>query len=274
MIPMAPTSEAEKTGMFVLAKVLDVLATPLSMLFVTLLVLALLGFSRWHRALPGALAALVAVLALIAMIPWPDLVLRPLENRFPQTEPPAHVDGIVVLGGAIDPVISQERGHPAVNAAVERINALIVLGRRYPDAKLVFTGGSGRIDRQEAKEAPQVRRYLGDLGFDADRVIYEEQSRNTWENAVLTQALVQPKPGETWILVTSALHMPRAMGVFAAIDWPVSAYPVDYLTGSSDFSFRFNLPGAFSAIGASLHEGVGLVYYRARGWTNRLFPSP
>lgn len=260
--------------MFVLSKVLDVLVTPLNTLFVILFFLTLLGFSRWRRVLPDAMAVLVAVLTLISIIPWPDLVLRPLENRFPETELPSHVNGIVVLGGAIDPVISQERGHPAVNAAAERINALMILGRRYPDARLVFTGGSGSVARQELKEAPYVQRYLHDLGFDADRVIYEAQSRNTRENAVFTKALVHPKPGETWILVTSALHMPRAMGVFTAIGWPVVAYPVDYLTGKADFSFKLNLPGAFSTLSAALHEGLGLLYYRARGWTNRLFPSP
>ncbi|MGE4281427.1 MAG: YdcF family protein, partial [Magnetospirillum sp.] len=141
-------------------------------------------------------------------------------------------------------------------------------------AKLIFSGGSGSLTTQELKEAPVARRFMDELGFDTRRVVFEDQSRNTRENAVLSKQLMDPQPGETWVLVTSALHMPRSMGAFRAAGWSVMPYPVDYLTSGQESGLAFNLGGALSRLDVGLHEWLGLAYYRWRGWSDSLFPGP
>ena len=94
------------------------------------------------------------------------------------------------------------------------MTTFVILAKRYPGAKLVFTGGSGAIEQGVSNEAEYARILLEQLGLPPDRVVFETTSRTTWENAVNTYALVKPQPSESWILLTSASHMPRAVGVF------------------------------------------------------------
>jgi uncharacterized SAM-binding protein YcdF (DUF218 family) len=171
-------------------------------------------------------------------------------------------------------VVSAERGQPSLNSAAERLTALVELGRRYPDARLVFSGGSGSVLRQDAKEAPVAKALLESLGFDAARVVFEAQSRNTWENAIYSRDLVHPRAGEVWLLVTSAMHMPRSVGAFRAAGWQVTAYPVDYQTTVTSAGLSFSVAGGVSELSAGLHEWLGLVYYRLRGWSDSWYPAP
>lgn len=262
--------------MFVVSKVLGALGQPANLVMVVLALGVALLFTRGWRRGRAILAALAAVLVAVAVLPWGSWVVAPLEDRFPvPASLPERVDGIVVLGGAADPVVSAARGQPSLNGAVERVTAMVDLARRYPEAKLVFSGGSGSVTAQDLKEAPVVRDFLAGIGFPSERVIFEAQSRNTRENAILSKDLARPAGGETWLLVTSALHMPRAVGAFRAAQWPVLPFPVDYSTaGGSGGGLGFSLGGGLSALGAALHEWQGLAYYRLRGWSDRLYPGP
>ena len=99
------------------------------------------------------------------------------------------------------------------------------LARLYPQAKLVFSGGSAALIFHKEKEADAAHKLWRELGVPESQMVFENQSRNTFENAVFTQALVHPKKGERWLLVTSALHMPRAMGVFRALGMNPRLFP-------------------------------------------------
>lgn len=260
--------------MFTISKLLGVLTAPVNMLLLLLLVITGLGFTRWCSAQRGFLVVLVAVLLVSAAVPWGMVLLSPLEDRFPSPSLPAQVDGVIVLGGVLDPVLSIDRRQVAANGAVERLTALVTLARRYPGARLVFSGGTGSVLWPELSEAPVARQFLAELGLEADRVAFETRSRNTYENALFTKAQVKPRAGETWLLVTSAMHMPRAVGCFAAVSWPVLAFPVDYQTTREHIAPAFNLATAFSTLENGLHEWAGLLYYRLRGWIPVLFPGP
>ncbi len=105
---------------------------------------------------------------------------------------------------------------------------------------------------------------------------FEDKSRNTWENAIFTRDLVNPKPGDTWLLVTSAWHMPRAMGIFRKAGFKVTAYPVDYLTygNSRDLHPPRLALDEMERLENALHEWIGLVAYRLTDKTDALFPAP
>jgi len=260
--------------MFVLSKLFGMLTSPLNLFVLCLVGLSVLSFTPWKRLQRRLLAVLTLGVLVVATVPWASLIIRPLEDRFPVPTLDDQVTGIVVLGGALDPVVSATRDQVAANGAVERVTTLVDLGRRHPQAKLIFSGGSGSLSTQDFKEAPVARRFLDELGFDTHRVVFEDQSRNTWENAVFSKQLMAPQPGETWVLVTSALHMPRSMGAFRAAGWSVIPYPVDYTTSGRESGLAFDPGSAFSRLDVGLHEWLGLAYYRWRGWSDSLFPGP
>jgi uncharacterized SAM-binding protein YcdF (DUF218 family) len=186
---------------------------------------------------------------------------------------PARVDGIIVLGGAIEPGLSADRKAISLNGNAERLVAFAALARRYPEAKLVFTGGSGNLMQPNQREGDWLGPFLDAAGIARERVIVERDSRNTDDNARMSKALVKPRDGEVWVLVTSARHMPRAVGIFRKQNWPVIAYPVDYLTTREvGWSFGFNLAGGLAALDAAAYEWLGLAYYRLSGRIGEWFP--
>lgn len=255
--------------MFELSKLLGPLLDPRTLLFTVLLVGTVLLWTplrRWGRQLV-TLSVLVALA--FVFLPIGSTLLHRIEHRFYRTPLPERVDGIIALGGDFNVMLAAEYG--PTSAASPRLMALADLSRRYPDARLVFTGGAGP-DSLGVVEADVARQILSVMGIDSDRVLYEGKSRNTRENATLTHALAGPKTGEAWLLVTSAYHMPRAAGAFRAAGWTVIAHPVDFraVSGGRLFSMDGGLPDAALAV----REIVGLIYYRMRGWTDTVFPAP
>jgi len=211
-----------------------------------------------------------------SVLPFGQWLILPLENRFPQPKPlPKRVDGIVVLGGAVNQFISRARGQPAVGGSVERLVAFAELSRKFPEAVLVYSGGSGNLFRQDIKEAEAAAVFFKQLGLDIARVRFEDRARNTAESAVNAYALAQPKPGAVWLLITSARHMPRAYGLYRAAGWRVLPYPVDYGTdGRFRLSLRFNFAGGLGGLGGGLKEWIGLTYSYVTGRTERWLPGP
>ena len=209
------------------------------------------------------------------VLPVQQWALVPLEDRFPRPLPPAHVDAIIVLGGALETFISEERGLPSLNAAAERMTEFVALARRYPEARLVFSGGSGAVLPGAESESEIARDLFDQLGISPNRIVFEGRSRNTHENVVFSQELARPKPGEVWLLVTSAIQMPRAVGVFRQVGWPVIPWPVGYKSVHSVLvSVSAPLGERLSVLDDALHEWVGLATYRAAGWSAELFPGP
>jgi uncharacterized SAM-binding protein YcdF (DUF218 family) len=250
-------------------------STLLTLLCVGGTILRLAG--RYTRRLGTALLATGLVgLAIVLLLPVDVWLLRPLEDRFPEPAAPAHVDGVVVLGGAISVAVSEDRGRPTLNHNADRVVAFAILARTYPTARLVFAGGPPELAPGEPDEADDTRTLLGRLGVAPDRVLYDDQSRTTWENAVNALALAHPKPGEVWILVTSADHMPRAMGTFRAAGWPpMLAWPVAYRTARDmEPSPLEPVSARLTEIDMAAHEWVGLLAYYLEGKTTRLLPGP
>jgi uncharacterized SAM-binding protein YcdF (DUF218 family) len=218
-----------------------------------------------------------ALLALMTFLPLGALLLRPLEDRFPrQSEIRTPPKGIIVLGGAVDERIARARGQIAINDAAERLTEAAVLARLYPDAMLVFSGGSGSLVDDSIKEAETAHQLWSQLGVPENRLVFEDASRNTYENAVFTQKRVHPRDDEDWLLITSAFHMPRSMGIFRALGMNPTAYPVDYRTFGNFEDFRPPADGSLAIrnVEIGLREWFGLVAYWLDGKTRDLFPAP
>jgi uncharacterized SAM-binding protein YcdF (DUF218 family) len=262
---------------FPLSKILGFFASPSNLVIsIGLLGLLLLPtrFARAGRAL--AFASLI-VLAIFGLSPVGNALMIPLEDRFPRWDAARGApDGIIVLGGAISPDVSAARDEVALNEAAERLTVAAELARRYPAVRIVFSGGSGALIYDEGAEAPFALRLLEDLGIPRARILLEDRSRNTVENAIFSKALIQPKPGERWLLVTSAHHLPRAIGVFRKMGFPVEPYPVDWRTrGAADALRPFaTLGDGLRRSDTAVREWVGLAVYWLTGRSSALFPGP
>jgi uncharacterized SAM-binding protein YcdF (DUF218 family) len=243
------------------------------MLYLLVLIALLLWFNKLQSA--RKLATMLALVAVVvATLPLPYWLYAPLENRFAANPAlPDSVDGIILLGGTIQPAISEHWQQVALGATAEREVAFASLARQYPDARLLMTGGSGDLRNQELREADVSPRLLRDLQLDTARVVFERDSRNTYENAVNGKPLMQPKPGETWLLITSAFHMPRSVGVFCGQGWPVIPWPVDYKTSPEDRQLAFNLSSKLIDLDQVLHEWLGLAVYYVTGKIPALLPA-
>jgi uncharacterized SAM-binding protein YcdF (DUF218 family) len=258
---------------YIFSKIFWFIAEPITLGVLAGILGAILGFTRFAQAGRVLTAGAIFALAAFLLTPLGALLLRPLEDRFPQ--PPAQMlapTGIIVLGGASDAEKSEARGQVYLNSDAARMTAAIELVRRYPAARLVFSGGSA--DRWA--EAISAKRLWLSLGVPAERMIFEDKSRNTWENAVFTRDLVKPKKGETWLLVTSAWHMPRSAGIFRRIGFDVIPYPVAYRTFGDERDLRLarTMIERVIMLDDSVHEWIGLLVYWLAGKTDAPFPAP
>ncbi len=261
---------------FVLSKVFWFLFAPANLLLLLLCLAAVLSWTRWRRVGRWVISFAALLGLAFATLPAGQQMMLVLENRFPVvTELPPRVDGIIAIGGVVNQFVTRSRGQVALGGSVERLTEFAFLARRFPEAKLVFTGGSGDLFRQDLKEADVLKPFLDFLGLDTDRVILESQSRNTHENAVLTRKLVNPGADETWIVITSAFHMPRTVGSFRKAGWTVIPYPVDFkFAGDERFALSFNLGAGMASLNGGLHEWLGLVFYWLSGKSDAIFPGP
>jgi uncharacterized SAM-binding protein YcdF (DUF218 family) len=227
-------------------------------------------FGRWPLALG------LGWYGMVFLLPVSTALVLPLESRFARPATlPGPVTGILVLGGAVEQRLTAAHGIPALNGAAERMTEAVALARRHPEARLVFTGGSAAIIPGGPTEADTARRLFTDLGLPSSRLTFEDESRNTWENAALTHRLVNPRAEETWLLVTSASHMPRAVGSFRAAGWRVVPWPVNHTTGADPVLwYNWPFPTRLNQSEGALREWIGLAVYRLTGRTDAFFPAP
>jgi uncharacterized SAM-binding protein YcdF (DUF218 family) len=256
---------------YLISKVFEPLERPDDLLLLLLFVGMFLSWFGKTRKVGIAVTTLtVLTLGAIAVFAVPAWLSRPLENRFPRPHTwPSHVDGLIVLGGAVDPNTTAKRGLPTLNGDAERMTEFVRLAKLYPSARLVFSGGSAFLGAQYT-EASVARLFFLQQGIDLKRVTFEDRSRNTFENVYFTKAVVKPRPGQTWMLIQSAIAVPRSVGLFSKAGWSVLAVPVAYKTTAEDHNLQDNL----GLLDRAVHEWEGLIAYRLTRKTDVLFPSP
>jgi uncharacterized SAM-binding protein YcdF (DUF218 family) len=237
------------------------------------------GWARWGRRF----VTIGAILLLIAgLSPLGNALILPLEDRFPRSDldAPPPPTGFIILGGAEDRLVGTARNVPALNEAAERLVEAAILARRFPEAKIAFSGGDAGVLYKTGSEAEGAESLLNALGVPRDRLILEAKSRDTYENAVFLKKELAKRgelgPGKRWLLVTSAYHMPRAIGAFRQAGFDVEAWPVDYRTrGRADLTRPFDkVSEGLRRVDVASREWVGLLAYRLTGRSDALFPAP
>ena len=256
-----------------ISKISWALIAPETLLLFLLILSSSLLWTRYNKQGRILISSTILFIAMISVFPFSSWILRPLEERFPVPKKlPAQVDGIIVLAGAENISITAARGQPSISDGGERLTTFVWLANIYPNAVLLFSGGSGTLAEQKHKPADTARKMFNQIGLDPERVRFESDSKNTAENALMSYDLIQPKPDQHWILVTSAFHMPRSVGLFRKAGWTVIPYPVDFNTTKS-FNLTFDLR-EIGRLSTGIREWLGLIVYRLTGVTLALFPSP
>jgi uncharacterized SAM-binding protein YcdF (DUF218 family) len=263
---------------FFASKIFWMIASPINLLLFVALIGVLLCFGKRVRLGRGLALGAILVLAVAATLPVGKLLITPLEDRFslPRADL-ASPEGIIVLGGAIDSEVSEARGETVFDEGGERLTEAVVLAKRYPEARVVYTSGSSSFSGAKSTEALQARTLMSQMGIAPQRVTIEDKSRNTDENARFTAAIVHPQPSERWIIVTSAFHMPRSMGIFEKAGFHPIAYPVAFRTRGrwlDDLRPTFEPVRNLRIFEIAIHEWIGLAAYWVSGRSDHLFPGP
>lgn len=255
--------------MYVASKLLSFVTEPLVWVFVPLALGLLLQLRRWHTSGQVLCGAALGLLLFFGWNGLPDNLVRHLEAQYPTVPEDASLErytGIVVLGGAMaHSSLWEAHGQMALNEHAERMTVAVALMRRHPHLKMVFTGGNSDLRGRGWTEVRRARIFFDAMGVDPARIQYEDQSRNTAENASLTARLPGLDPKAPWLLLTSANHMPRSMGVFRKAGWNVVAYPVDYRSIQHPDWLAFSLRAGVAAWRIVLHENLGYWVYRWQG---------
>ena len=263
-----------ETILFYLSKILFFVIQPSSLLVLAIAAgLAVATFTSRKRAGTRLAWMSLAALVVAGLSPLANVVVTPLETRFPKPslEDMGPVRGLIILGGFED--ASDQAGGLGLNEAAERVTEAARVARLLTSTRVVFSGGVGTILRDEAPQAPHVGRWLVDMGIAKSRILLEDRSRNTWENAVETRRLLGAEARGRWLLVTSAQHMPRAVGVFRKAGFDVVPWPVDRRASTMLAGFD-SVADGLRRLDFATKEWIGLVAYWALGRTSALFPAP
>ncbi len=259
---------------FVLSKALGFFSTPSNIISCLALLALLLLLLRRPAGKAIAFASLL-MLVIAAFSPLGNMLLTPLEQRFPGMNfPDRPIDGVIILGGSYDTQIRGYKSTVVFEEDTEPMAIVAELARRYPAAKIIFSGGRSTLFVGTG-EADAARHFFISLGIDPNRILIEDQSRNTVENAQLTFRLINPSPQMVWLLVTSAYHMPRAIGAFRKAGFRVIGFPVGWRTnGWRDFYWpAFTATENLRRVDISTREWLGLATYRVLGYSTELFPA-
>ena len=260
---------------FYISKLIWLFFSPDSLLLILIIFSLILLYLGKTRLAKITLTIISLLLIFIALFPIGEWLLYPLESRF-QTNPtlPEKIDGIIVLSGAENAELSYIWKQIELNAAAERDLTFVRLAKRYPDSKLIFTGGSGSLTKQEFKAADIAEKLFNQLGLNTTKILFERKSRNTYENIIYSKNLIKPNKNENWILITTGWHMPRSVGISCKSDWPVIPFPVDHQTKKDNlFRIDFDLSKNLRTLKTGIKEWLGLFAYYLSGKTTSLLPK-
>ena len=220
----------------------------------TVVIVIVSYLKKWHFINFYLFTVLVISLVLFSFIPVGGWFLATLENKYLMSKTSTSPYGVIILGGAIDPIQSENNGMLSINSSGERLYEGVLLAKKFQNSRILILGF----------EAPYAKNFFVNMGIRGDRIDTENNSRNTFENVALGLQKIEMAKQETWLLVTSARHMMRAMGVFKRFQWNVVPYPVDYQKPSK-FSYLRPLD-EFRMLRIAMREYLASAYYFLKGW--------
>ena len=253
---------------FYIAKVANYLLEPLYILsFFLLILIFLLLFTNFKKLTIFSAKFLLILFLFFGYTPLSNFLLNKLEDFIkPSKYPVQQLKGIVVLGGSFNSGLqSKERNEVLLNSSAERLTKVLEIYNKNPKILILFTGFSGALKPQGWSESDMAKKFFLEQGVRSDNLIFENKSRNTFENIIYSKDIIKNYKG-TWGLITSASHMPRSYFGFKRQGLILEPIIVDFKTGTSPiFWISFNIGSGLSNWSTLLHEVVGISYYKITG---------
>ena len=258
---------------FYLSKILWLIFNPFNIfIFVTLLSIFLYFVKLRGLSLIIFLINFVFI-ALISFLPIGSYLIYNIEKEYHSyIKPPEKVDGILILGGATNPLFFNEYNQISLNGSAERLVESVMIIKKFDKAKVIFSGGSGIINRPDLGHSQVAKSFYKKIGIEINQIIFEDQSRNTYENIIYSKKIANPKINENWLLITSASHMKRALLIADKHNWKLIPYAVDF-KNIKNFKFIPNLKllKNLNTFQQGSHEWLGLISYYLMGRTTKVF---
>jgi uncharacterized SAM-binding protein YcdF (DUF218 family) len=255
---------------FYLSKIVNFFINPLYILFLIILTQLFIIFFIESKKLVIFFSKLFLILFLFfGYVPLSNFLLNKIEDYIqPSKYPIQQLTGLVVLGGSFETGLeSKERNHVSLNSSAERLTKTLEIYKKNPRILILFSGFSNEIKPQGWSESDMAKKFFLDQGVRIDNLIFENQSRNTFENIKYSKEIITNYKG-TWGLITSANHMPRSFFAFKKQGLILEPISVDYKTGTSRmFWINFNILLGLTNWNVIFHELIGILYYKV---TNKI----
>jgi len=250
---------------FYLSKILYFLINPLYILSLVILIQLFTIFFLQSKKLVIFFSKLFLILFLIfGYSPLSNFLLSKIEDHIQTSKYPVQqLTGVIVLGGSFNSGLkSKERNEVSLNSSAERLTKALEIYKKNPRLLILFSGFSGELKPQGWSESDMAKKFFLDQGVKLDNLIFENQSRNTFENIKFSKDIIANYKG-TWGLITSANHMPRSFFTFKKQGLILEPINVDYKTGTSRmFWINFNISSGLTNWSIILHELIGITYYK------------
>jgi uncharacterized SAM-binding protein YcdF (DUF218 family) len=255
---------------FYLSKVFNIFINPLNILSFIILIQLFIIFFIQSKKLVIFFSKLFLILFLFfGYSPLSNFLLSKIEDYIQTSKYPVQqLTGVIVLGGSFNSGLqSKERNEVSLNNSVERLTKTLEIYKKNPRLLILFSGFSGELKPQGWSESDMAKKFFLDQGVKIDNLIFENQSRNTFENIKYSKDIIANYKG-TWGLITSANHMPRSFFTFKRQGLILEPISVDYKTGTSRmFWINFDISSGLSNWSIIFHELIGISYYKV---TNKI----
>jgi uncharacterized SAM-binding protein YcdF (DUF218 family) len=255
---------------FYLAKILNFFINPLYILSLVILIQLFIIFFLQSKKLVIFFSKLFLILFLcFGYNPLSNFLLSKIEDYIQTSKYPVQqLTGVIVLGGSFNSGLeSKERNEVSLNSSVERLTKALEVYKKNPRLIILFSGFSGELKPQGWSESDMAKKFFLDQGVKPDNLIFENQSRNTFENIKYSKDIIANYKG-TWGLITSASHMPRSFFSFKKQGLILEPISVDYKTGTSRmFWINFDISSGLTNWNIIFHELIGIAYYKV---TNKI----
>ena len=253
---------------FYIARVANYLLEPLYILsFFLVILIFLLLFTNFKKLTIFSAKFLLILFLFFGYIPLSNFLLNKIEDFIkPSKYPVQQLTGVIILGGSFDLELeSKERNEVLLNSAAERLTKALEIYKKNPRLLILFSGASNKIKPIGWSESDMAKKFFLEQGVRVDNLIFENKSRNTFENISYSKDIIKNNKG-TWGLITSASHMPRSYFAFKKQGLILEPISADYRTGTSSiFWINFNIKKGLENWNIILHEVVGISYYKITG---------
>jgi uncharacterized SAM-binding protein YcdF (DUF218 family) len=257
---------------FYLTKVLWVIFNPFNLII--FLILFGVFFSLINLKFISKLSYIAASLAFIlfGILPTGSYLNYLLERDFyDSTSIPSNLTGIVILSGASDPYLTREHNKVALGSAAERLTESVVIIKNNPNIKIIFSGGPAYFNYPNLKDSDSAKLFFSEMGVDFSKIIFEEQSKNTFENILFSKKIANPNLDEKWLVISSAHHLRRVINVSIKAKWKLIPYATDFnFSKKYDFDISLNFLENLNQFNKATHEWMGLIYYYLTKKANKI----